>query len=227
MDNFNLLNKCYTLKRPKGSFHRLSSKKLHFLYLIYLYFIIPLVITLFSNAFGITPSPHVKAIQKDDFWLCLGEGQEKLEQSSLLPCWRQKGSGDIALLGSWPGAVSPAGKPQGSRLYALTALSKQLQESVLSLCLREKRGGKERGSSAKGRHAPAASVASQTKMRKQNGMLNEVCLPHIPSSVELLVLLCLKAKEEFAEMLSAMLQFLLPSSWLFAFAVAGNERGQS
>lgn len=64
-------------------------------------------------------------------------------------------------------------------------------------------------------------------MRKQNGMLDEVRLPHIPCSVELLVLLCLKAKEEFAETSSAMPQFLLPSSWLFVFAVAGNESGQS
>lgn len=31
----------------------------------------------------------------------------------------------------------------------------------------------------------SSSMASQTKMRKQNDMLNEVCLPHIPCSVEL------------------------------------------
>lgn len=140
MYNLNLFNKRYTLKRPKGSSDRLCSKRLHFSYLIPLYFIIPL---LFSNAFRITQSPHVKAIQKDDFWLCLGEGQEKLKQSSLLLCWRQKGSGDIALLGPQPGPVSPAGKPKGSRLYVLTALSKQLPESALSAFRRRRAGKKE------------------------------------------------------------------------------------
>lgn len=72
-------------------------------------------------------------------------------------------------------------------------------------------------------------MASQTKMIKQNGMLNEVCLPQIPFVVLnwLLVLLCLTAKEEFAETLSAMLQFLLPPILLFVFAMAGNESWQS
>lgn len=71
----------------------------------------------------------------------------------------------------------------------------------------------------------SCSMASQTKTRKQNGMLNEVHLSQIPSSVKwLLVLLCLKAKEEFAETWSAILQFLLLPSQLFVFAVQGNEK---
>lgn len=63
--------------------------------------------------------------------------------------------------------------------------SEQAVAGVSALCLQEERGWKERGGSTKGRHTPAASVGSQTKMRTQNGMLNEVCLPQIPCSVEL------------------------------------------
>lgn len=46
--------------------------------------IVSLAINLFSITFEIIQSPHLQTIKKDNFRFCLGEGQEKLEQSSLL-----------------------------------------------------------------------------------------------------------------------------------------------
>lgn len=116
--------------------------------------------------------------------------------------------------------LSPARKPKSSRLQALTALSKQLQEPTLTAFGRRGAGKKEEVQQK--RDAPAASGASQTKMRNQNGMLSEVCLPKFEFACRFLIvlsrflmLLCLKAKKEFAETLSAILQLLLPPSWLF------------
>lgn len=86
-------------------------------------------------------------------------------------------SGDITLLGSWPGPVSPAGKPVSSGLRVLTALSKQLQEPTLA-AFGSRGAGKEEEVQQK-RNAPAASVASQTKTRNQNTTHTEVSAPNV------------------------------------------------
>lgn len=71
-------------------------------------------------------SPHLQAIQKGNFWLCLGESQDKLEQSSLLLPLRQRGF-PKGLMGWWPAMISLAGEPRASgRGQALTAPRKQL-----------------------------------------------------------------------------------------------------
>lgn len=131
---------------------------------------------------------------------------------------------DIALLGSWPGPVSPAGKPKGSRLYVLTALSKQLQESVLPAFRRRGAGKKEEVQQKEDMLQLPHRLKWENKMAC---LMKCVCPKFLVVLNWLLVLLCLKAKEEFAETLSAMLQFLLPPSWLLAFAVEGNESRQS
>jgi len=66
--------------------------------------------------------------------------------------------GDITLLGSRPGPVSPAGKPKSGRLQALTAQSKPLQEPTLTAFGR--RGAGKKAEVQQKRDAPAASVAS-------------------------------------------------------------------
>lgn len=78
-------------------------------------------------------------------------------------------------------SCQPSREAQGQQVICADS-SEQAVAGVSAPCLQEERGWKERRGSTKGRHAPAAS---QTKMRKQNGMLNEVCLPQIPCSVEL------------------------------------------
>lgn len=81
-------------------------------------------------------------------------------------------------------SCQPSWEAQGQQVICADS-SEQAVAGVSALCLQEERGWKERGGSTKGRRAPAASMASQTKMRTQNGIFNEVHLPQIPCSVEL------------------------------------------
>lgn len=120
-------------------------------------------------------------------------------------------------------SCQPSREAQGQQVICADS-SEQAVAGVSAPCLQEERGWKER----RGSTEDMLQLPHRLKWENKMACLMKCVCPKFPVVLNwLLVLLCLKAKEEFAETLSAMLQVLLPPSWLFAFAVEGNESRRS